>query len=123
MSLFQIKFHVMTYEDGTKVYVNFNYSDYTGTGFTVGGKKLLYKERRGVRWKTLMLSMEMPACLRQRKKKMTLGKKMRFAGYLFILPFIIGFITFLAYPLIESVQMSFCNVKIGVGGFTKVLTA
>jgi ABC-type sugar transport system permease subunit len=56
----------------------------------------------------------------KRKKKMTLASKNAVAGYLFILPFIIGFILFLAYPLIESVQMSFCNVKIGVGGFTKV---
>ena len=33
-----------TYEDGTKVYVNFNYSDYAGTGFTVGARSYYIKK-------------------------------------------------------------------------------
>ncbi len=51
------------------------------------------------------------------KKKKTLAQKNAIAGYLFILPFIIGFLAFLAYPLLESLQMSFCDVRVGVGGF------
>ncbi len=54
---------------------------------------------------------------RRVKKKKTLAQKNAIAGYLFILPFIIGFLAFLAYPLIESLQMSFCDVTVGVGGF------
>lgn len=52
------------------------------------------------------------------KKKKTLAQKNAIAGYLFILPFIIGFIAFLGYPLIESIQMSFSEVTVGNGGFT-----
>lgn len=54
----------------------------------------------------------------KKKKKKTLAQKNAIAGYLFILPFIIGFIAFLGYPLIESIQMSFCDVTVGNGGFT-----
>lgn len=38
-------------------------------------------------------------------------------GYLFMLPFIIGFIAFLAKPLVQSLWMSFCDVTLipGVG--------
>lgn len=52
------------------------------------------------------------------KKKKTLAQKNAIAGYLFILPFIIGFIAFLGYPLIESIRMSFSEVTVGSGGFT-----
>lgn len=54
---------------------------------------------------------------KQKKKKKTLAQKNAIAGYLFILPFIIGFLAFLAYPLVESIQMSFSDVTVGVGGF------
>lgn len=53
----------------------------------------------------------------KKKKKKTLAQKNAIAGYLFILPFIIGFIAFLGYPLIESIQMSFSEVTVGNGGF------
>lgn len=52
------------------------------------------------------------------KKKKTLAQKNAIAGYLFILPFIIGFIAFLGYPLIESIQMSLSEVMVGNGGFS-----
>lgn len=55
----------------------------------------------------------------KKKKKLTLAQKNSVAGYLFILPFILGFLAFLLYPLIESIQMSFSNVTVGVGGFSK----
>ena len=51
-------------------------------------------------------------------KKKTLAQKNAIAGYLFILPFIIGFIAFLGYPLIESIQMSLSEVTVGNGGFS-----
>ena len=46
------------------------------------------------------------------------SQKNAIAGYLFILPFIIGFIAFLGYPLIESIQMSLSEVTVGNGGFS-----
>ena len=52
------------------------------------------------------------------KKKKTLAQKNAIAGYLFILPFIIGFIAYLGSPLIESIQMSLSEVTVGNGGFS-----
>lgn len=39
-------------------------------------------------------------------------------GYLFILPFLLGFLLFLLVPLINSLQMSFSKVGFGETGFT-----
>ncbi len=44
-----------------------------------------------------------------------LQTKKAITGYLFISPFIIGFIAFMVVPLFESLQMSFSNVVIGIG--------
>ena len=49
------------------------------------------------------------------KKHMSLQTKKAIAGYLFILPFILGFLLFMVKPMIESLQMSFSNVKVGTG--------
>lgn len=49
------------------------------------------------------------------KKYSGLQKRKAIAGYMFISPFILGFILFLAKPLFESLYMSFCEVKLGVG--------
>ena len=49
------------------------------------------------------------------KKHMSLQTKKAIAGYLFILPFILGFLFFIVKPMIESLQMSFSNVKVGTG--------
>ncbi len=38
-------------------------------------------------------------------------------GYLFILPFIVGFLAFLVWPLFHSLWMSFCQVDIDAAGF------
>ncbi|MDE7300367.1 MAG: sugar ABC transporter permease [Lachnospiraceae bacterium] len=54
---------------------------------------------------------------KKKKKKMTLAQKNSIAGYLFILPFIVGFLAFLAYPLFQSMYMSFCKVTVGIGSF------
>ncbi len=56
---------------------------------------------------------------RKKKTKMTLATKSAIAGYLFILPFIIGFIAFMVIPLFQSLRMSFSTVTVNpsLGGF------
>lgn len=55
----------------------------------------------------------------KKKFRQDLQAKRAFTGYLFILPFIIGFLAFMVKPLMESFMMSFSDVKIqtGQGGF------
>ena len=43
---------------------------------------------------------------------MTMAGKNAVTGYLFILPFVIGFIAFMAYPLYQTVRMSFSHVSL-----------
>ena len=50
-----------------------------------------------------------------KKKQKDLQAKKAITGYLFISPFIIGFIAFMIVPLIESLRMSFSNVVVGIG--------
>lgn len=45
-----------------------------------------------------------------KNKRKTMAKGNAIAGYLFILPFIIGFVLFLVVPLAQSFYMSFCSV-------------
>ena len=45
----------------------------------------------------------------------TLRTRRAITGYLFILPFVVGFVMFMAKPLIQSFYMSFCDVKV-IGG-------
>lgn len=40
------------------------------------------------------------------------------AGYLFVAPFIIGFLIFMVKPLFQSLYMSFCTVTVSSGGFS-----
>lgn len=51
----------------------------------------------------------------RQKKKKTLAFKNAVAGYLFIAPFIIGFLVFMVYPLIQSFMMAFSEVDIKSG--------
>ena len=53
-----------------------------------------------------------------RKKKVGLMERRALYGYLFILPFIIGFIFFMAKPLCESLRMALSEVTISTQGFT-----
>ena len=46
------------------------------------------------------------------KKVITMQQRRARTGYLFILPFIIGFVLFMVKPMIQSLMMSFNNVKI-----------
>ena len=48
--------------------------------------------------------------MKRQKKKKTLAFKNAVAGYLFILPFILGFILFMGVPLISSLRMTFNGV-------------
>lgn len=48
-------------------------------------------------------------------KQKNLQRKKAIVGYLFILPFIIGFIAFMIMPLLESFRMSFSEVIVGAG--------
>ncbi|MCR4580471.1 MAG: sugar ABC transporter permease [Treponema sp.] len=53
-------------------------------------------------------------------KKRTVGLTSRRAlyGYIFILPFILGFVFFMIKPLAQSLKMSFCDVIISNQGFS-----
>ena len=57
---------------------------------------------------------------RQKKKLAGLQKRKAVAGYLFISPFILGFLVFMVKPLIQSLYMSFCDVQLGAGSFNPV---
>ena len=57
---------------------------------------------------------------RQKNKLAGLQKRKAISGYLFIMPFIIGFLVFMVKPLIQSLYMSFCDVQLGAGTFNPV---
>lgn len=56
----------------------------------------------------------------KKKGKATLATKNAIAGYLFILPFIIGLLAFMIVPLFQSLRMSFSEVTVNpaAGGFS-----
>lgn len=49
---------------------------------------------------------------RDKKWSLTLEGKNAITGYLFLLPFIIGFLSFMFLPILESLRMVFSNVRI-----------
>lgn len=51
-----------------------------------------------------------------------LEKRKAIAGYIFIAPFIFGFLVFMVRPLFQSLYMSFCNVDLGAAKFEMTLT-
>lgn len=57
---------------------------------------------------------------KQKNNLAGLQKRKAFSGYLFIAPFIIGFLVFMVQPFFQSLYMSFCDVQIGGGTFTPV---
>lgn len=57
---------------------------------------------------------------KQKNKLAGLQKRKALSGYLFIAPFIIGFLVFMVQPFFQSLYMSFCDVQIGGGTFTPV---
>ncbi|MCH5262455.1 MAG: sugar ABC transporter permease [Lachnospiraceae bacterium] len=60
--------------------------------------------------------------MKKRKKLVGLERRKAIAGYLFISPFIIGFLAFMITPLFRSLYMSFCNVQVSPSGNTNTFT-
>jgi len=56
---------------------------------------------------------------KQKNKLAGLQKRKALAGYLFISPFIIGFLMFMLKPMFESLYMSFCKVQLNPGNVEK----
>ena len=54
---------------------------------------------------------------RQKNKIAGLQKRKAISGYIFISPFLIGFLVFMVQPLLQSLYMSFCEVQLGAGIF------
>jgi len=52
-----------------------------------------------------------------KKRKMTLMKKKALMGYLFVMPFIIGFLTFFLYPFIRSFIFSINRLEVVAEGY------
>lgn len=55
--------------------------------------------------------------MKKQKKLVGLQRRKAISGYLFIMPFIFGFLMFMVKPLFQSLYMSFCNVEVSSGGF------
>jgi len=56
---------------------------------------------------------------KQKNKLAGLQKRKSIAGYLFISPFILGFLLFMLKPMAESLYMSFCTVTLNPGNVEK----
>lgn len=57
---------------------------------------------------------------KQKNKLAGLQKRKAISGYLFISPFIIGFLVFLVKPLAQSLYMSFTEVELGAATFNYI---
>ena len=57
---------------------------------------------------------------KQKNKLAGLQRRKAISGYLFIAPFLIGFLAFMIKPLCQSLYMSFCDVQMGSDGFNPV---
>lgn len=57
---------------------------------------------------------------KQKNKLAGLQRRKAVTGYIFILPFIIGFLLFMVKPFVHSFYMSFCDVEMGEGEFKMV---
>lgn len=56
--------------------------------------------------------------MKKNKNKLAgLQRRKAISGYLFIAPFIIGFLVFMIKPFFQSLYMSFCEVTLGGGSF------
>ncbi len=55
--------------------------------------------------------------MKRRSKYEGLQKRKAIAGYLFIAPFIVGFLAFMVKPFFQSLYMSLCNVEVSGKGF------
>ena len=50
--------------------------------------------------------------MKKQKKLAGLQKRKAISGYIFILPFILGFLLFMLKPMVDSLIMSFQNVEL-----------
>lgn len=57
---------------------------------------------------------------KKQNKLAGLQRRKAISGYLFIMPFIIGFLAFMVKPFFQSLYMSFCNVEISAQGINPV---
>ncbi|MBU3810629.1 MAG: sugar ABC transporter permease [Candidatus Niameybacter stercoravium] len=55
-----------------------------------------------------------------KRKSLTLAQKQEISGYLFISPFILGFLVLFLMPLIQSISYSVSELKMGIDGFELV---
>lgn len=55
--------------------------------------------------------------MKDQKKLAGLQKRKAIAGYLFIAPFIFGFLVFMIKPMLQSLYMSFCHLDLDPGSF------
>ena len=55
--------------------------------------------------------------MKKQKKLRGLQRRKAISGYLFIMPFVLGFSMFMVKPFFQSLYMSFCNVEVDSGGF------
>lgn len=55
--------------------------------------------------------------MKNQNKLAGLQKRKAVSGYLFIMPFILGFLLFMVKPFFQSLYMSFCNVEVSGSGF------
>lgn len=55
-----------------------------------------------------------------KRKSLTLAQKQEISGYLFISPFILGFLLLFLMPLIQSISYSVSELKMGLEGFELV---
>ncbi len=58
--------------------------------------------------------------MKKKHKLAGLQKRKAIAGYLFISPFIVGFLVFMVKPFFQSLYMSFCEVQLGASLFQPV---
>lgn len=55
--------------------------------------------------------------MNKKKSGLTLNQKAQITGFLFLVPFLIGFLLFFARPFIQTMSFAFENVKVGAGGY------
>jgi len=60
--------------------------------------------------------------MKKAKKLAGLEKRKAISGYIFIAPFIIGFLVFMVKPFLDSLLMSFQKVELSGDGYTRTLT-
>ncbi len=60
--------------------------------------------------------------MKKQNKVAGLQRRKAISGYLFIAPFIVGFLAFMVKPLFQSLYMSFCTVEVSPEGIKNVYT-